>query len=294
MPSSNTKIANRIEKHFESKERVNIYPDIYTELDEMSSWSSAFATHRQELIFRKVSPQLEENARVLEVGCGIGELTASFQSQGINCLGIDQSAKMVALARERIHEKGLPINCVEQADLYAFEPKHLFDAVIANGVIPYYKDQKSFIIKLMSYVKPGGVIAITHRNALFNLACFNKGTLDFLFDEVFGAIANPIALSVKSNAAKSIPSLNDEQKKSISNKVFRSAENPMDVDVLYKKSGLLDIEISYTFIHPAPPRFTDHNINGKKVYEFSMQLEDRWQGAFCGSQFLVVSKCLQI
>lgn len=97
----------------------------------------------------------DKNARILDLGCGLGLLLAFLRKEGyLRCVGIDGSPEMAQLAR---NNSGVPI---EQAEAVSYLRAHPgeFDAVMAMDVLEHmYKDE---LIDCMDAVrlalKPGG------------------------------------------------------------------------------------------------------------------------------------------
>lgn len=52
-------------------------------------------------LFAQALAELPSPNRALDVGCGAGHVAADLQSQGLDVLGMDPSASMLALARQR-------------------------------------------------------------------------------------------------------------------------------------------------------------------------------------------------
>nr|WP_285855337.1 class I SAM-dependent methyltransferase [Paenibacillus cellulositrophicus] len=64
-------------------------------------WKSVFDEPRAEVIFtEKISAFLHENARVLDVGCGHGEFTKTFEHRAKEIIGIDVNEGYIASANE--------------------------------------------------------------------------------------------------------------------------------------------------------------------------------------------------
>src|SRR5450432_300223 len=73
--------------------------------------------------------------RILDVGCGPGQLTARIAASGAVPLGIDKSPAMVAQARQNY--PSLKFQLVDTVDFRASEP---FDAAFSNAALHWMLD----------------------------------------------------------------------------------------------------------------------------------------------------------
>ncbi|MCY4377277.1 MAG: class I SAM-dependent methyltransferase [Spirochaetaceae bacterium] len=91
--------------------------------------------------------------RVLDLGCGDGELTAHLAARGCRVLGVDRSADFVAAARER----GLT---ALQADARHLAGPELaagrFDAVFSNAVLHWIPEAAAVLAGVRRLLRPGG------------------------------------------------------------------------------------------------------------------------------------------
>lgn len=95
--------------------------------------------------------------RVLDLGCGTGELTrlAHERLGARETVGVDASAAM--LERAAAHAGGGL--SFRQGDLAAFA-EGAFDVVLSNAAIHWVPDHEALLPRLLSLVAPGGQIAI--------------------------------------------------------------------------------------------------------------------------------------
>jgi trans-aconitate methyltransferase len=89
--------------------------------------------------------------RVLDLGCGTGQLTAEMAATGAKLVGIDSSPEMVAQAR-----RNFPHLRFEVADARAFEADDPFDAVFSNAVLHWVKPAGAAVERVWRALKPGG------------------------------------------------------------------------------------------------------------------------------------------
>ncbi|MGS1076817.1 class I SAM-dependent methyltransferase [Pseudoxanthomonas beigongshangi] len=96
-------------------------------------------------------------ARVLDVGCGTGATTLAMArvlaGRG-ECVGVDISAPMLALARERARREDLDVAFVQaDAQAHAFPPEH-FDRIISRFGVMFFADPLAAFANLRRSAKP--------------------------------------------------------------------------------------------------------------------------------------------
>ncbi|KQX21721.1 MULTISPECIES: class I SAM-dependent methyltransferase [unclassified Sphingomonas] len=101
--------------------------------------------------------------RVLDVGCGTGATTlavARALGSAGDCTGVDISAPMIALARDRAAREGIAARFV-QADVegHGFAPAG-FDLVMSRFGVMFFGDPVRAFAGLRAAVRPGGGLAM--------------------------------------------------------------------------------------------------------------------------------------
>jgi trans-aconitate methyltransferase len=89
--------------------------------------------------------------RVLDLGCGTGELAAELADHGLEVCGIDADASMIAQARARHPEV-----VFEQADGHDFVLADPVDAVLSNAALHWMLDPVRVIARVKAALRPGG------------------------------------------------------------------------------------------------------------------------------------------
>lgn len=89
--------------------------------------------------------------RVLDLGCGTGELAAALADLGIEVRGIDADASMIRQARAKHPGIGF-----EQADGHHFVVADPVDAVLSNAALHWMLDPSAVIARVRAALRPGG------------------------------------------------------------------------------------------------------------------------------------------
>ena len=96
-----------------------------------------------------LAPQAAE--RILDLGCGSGQLTAAIAASGAKITGIDASLEMLTEARAHF-----PALVFVQADAAQFAFHEPFDAIFSNAVLHWVKDAAGVARSIHGALKPGG------------------------------------------------------------------------------------------------------------------------------------------
>ena len=98
-----------------------------------------------------LNPQPGE--RILDLGCGTGELTARIAESGADVVGLDASESMIASARQ-----SFPHLSFQLGDARTFVTQQPFDAVFSNATLHWIAetDQPAVLTHLFHVLKPGG------------------------------------------------------------------------------------------------------------------------------------------
>ncbi|BAU88084.1 methyltransferase type 12 [Streptomyces laurentii] len=124
---------------------------------------------RHEIVARRVLAELgDKPARVLDVGCGDGEMVLRLAAAGHHVTGAEVSSDMLKRAKDKLGAAGVAdrVTLVE-ADIYNLPfAGQEFDAVCCHGVVMYLPDSAEPIAHLARLVAPGGILSVLTKNAL--------------------------------------------------------------------------------------------------------------------------------
>ena len=98
--------------------------------------------------------------RVLDVGCGTGELANLIAEAGAKeVIGIDYSSEAINLAKRRYQRVNLSYDCIDVDNL-----KGTFDVITLAGVLEHIDKPLSLLKKLKQMLRPDGSIIVTCPN----------------------------------------------------------------------------------------------------------------------------------
>lgn len=146
---------------FDARERQRRAERV-SRLDAVAAWRSQHTSFRRyygEQIGRLVGSLVAPRGRVLEVGCGLGDLLATLDAS--RRVGIDLSPRMIELARARHPELELHVADVQQEDLSRIVGGP-FDTIVLSDVIGLLDDVELAFDRLASLLSPEGRVVVTY------------------------------------------------------------------------------------------------------------------------------------
>ncbi|MDQ3239106.1 MAG: class I SAM-dependent methyltransferase [bacterium] len=117
------------------------------------------------LIHTLTKPYLDDynnkQLKILDVGCGTGELLIGLSNPTWNLLGFDQNVKSIQEANRRANEFNIPNLQFKCCDINQQElPANTYDFIYCIGVLHHLSDPQKIFKKLVAATKPGGYITI--------------------------------------------------------------------------------------------------------------------------------------
>lgn len=108
---------------------------------------------------------LKPGEQVLDIGCGGGVLTLRAADQTGAALGVDVSAPLIGLAKQRAADAGSPAQ-FEIADASAHEASPKADAVISRFGVMFFNEPAAAFANIGRSTQPGGRLAFMCWQAL--------------------------------------------------------------------------------------------------------------------------------
>ena len=110
---------------------------------------------------RLLNEQISYDARVVEVGCGTGQLTNFLAIAHRSVLGVDMCLNSLRLAERFRSEQGIARATFAQMNLFRPGLKDgFFDFVISNGVLMVTSDCRGAFARISRLAKPGGYVVV--------------------------------------------------------------------------------------------------------------------------------------
>ena len=119
-----------------------------------------------------LNPQAGE--RVLDLGCGTGQLSARIAATGAEVVGMDRSAEMIAEARAQFPSLSFVVG--DARDFSFAEP---FNAVFSNAVLHWVQPPAAALARIAAGLGPGGRF-VAELGGARNVATICRGLTDQL------------------------------------------------------------------------------------------------------------------
>ena len=133
----------------------------FPDYDEFDNVGSLIEKSRQGIFAKLLDDQIPFGARVLECGCGTGQLTNFLSVSNRTVMGTDICINSLTMAQNFKEQNDL--NHAHFIQMNLFRPcfqSHGFDLVICNGVLHHTSDPRQGFMSLSRLVKPRGYILV--------------------------------------------------------------------------------------------------------------------------------------
>lgn len=172
----------RLYRHWREPDGA-MWDDIWKKTSSTEYWRDALngqLAGDYERLFLKYLPK---GAKILEAGCGLGQVVLALRSRGFDCYGLDFAELVMATLNERFPD--VPFH---QGDIRSLPyTDAFFGSYISLGVIEHFiKGQEEMLCEAARVTKPGGYIfvSVPALNGYRKFRC-NHGLYDTVATEPF-------------------------------------------------------------------------------------------------------------
>lgn len=143
----NSKIHNKIVKKYEK-----IHIEIFNDLEQKRITSVI------NYIKKQIKNSDSKQARVLDIGCGTGNLTSHFKKAGFSVVSADISQKNLEFVKNKFGVETVLLNGEDLSNI----KENTFEVVSVYSVLHHIPDYLKIINEMCRVIKPGGIIYIDH------------------------------------------------------------------------------------------------------------------------------------
>ncbi|MCC6177763.1 MAG: class I SAM-dependent methyltransferase [Chloroflexi bacterium] len=145
----------------------NIYddPDFFAGYSTLERFGDGWDRAVEHPVFIALLPDVR-GVRVLDLGCGMGQLAYHLAEQGAaEVVGLDISKRMLALATaERSHPR---VTYRREALETAAFPTGRFDLVVSSLAFHYVSDYRGLMRRIADWLTPGGVLVFSTEHPIY-------------------------------------------------------------------------------------------------------------------------------
>ncbi len=150
-------------------------------------------------VIERFLPSLPEGARVLDVGCGGGQLLLELHRlrPDLQLSGVDLAAHQIARARARAAKAGIALDLRVASALELPFEDGAFDGVVSVASIKHWPDQGRGMGELTRVLAPGGHLLVVEADRA-GAACLSRTRLERLRQEgplSLSELAEPCSIS---------------------------------------------------------------------------------------------------
>jgi ubiquinone/menaquinone biosynthesis C-methylase UbiE len=131
---------------------------------------------RQRFALEMVEAAVPRASKVLDAGCGTGDMVAKLIGRGYEGWGLDMAEPMIRYARDRCRSDRFWVGDIEHIPFR----DNSFDAVVCLGVIEYLDTDEQALREIWRVLKPGGQAVVSTPSAISPLHHMDRVVLGLM------------------------------------------------------------------------------------------------------------------
>lgn len=249
---------------------------------------------------------------VLDAGCGPASMLRDLELPGLERYGFDLTPEMVKEARVVLARQGVPQDHVWEGSVLdaaaVRQPatgKSGYDAAVCFGVLPHIAQDadRTVLENLRDAVRPGGLVAVEARNALFSLFTLNRYSREFFRNELIDEEALRARAGEERGALDAAlkeldtrfrldlpPIRKGYAEEPGYDEVLARTHVPMQLEELAKAAGFIETRLLFYHYHALPPMLESNVPSLFRKESVRMESTSDWRGYVMASAFILVGK----
>jgi len=145
-----------------TKEMSNFYNEVkFPNYTDFEDYASLYDKGVKNMFTGRLDNELSFSAKILELGCGTGQMSLFLARGNREVYGVDISNGSLLLGEKFRFENEINNAYFMKMDIFDLKFKeNTFDFTVSNGVLHHTKDPRKAFKNLVDVTKPGGLIAI--------------------------------------------------------------------------------------------------------------------------------------
>lgn len=198
-----------------------------------------------------------KKARVLDAGCGTGQMTRELLKRGWDATSIDYSPGMIKTATTAATKAGLQgkFQVLSLYELAKLNQK--FDVIMLNGVLPYIapEDETKVFEQLRKVSHDRTYLLSAHYNLYFSLLALDNWTTEAIADQLLANFKLPD--TVRDQARAKISSRLSSPAETLDQERTMKTENPLTYEQKLAGLGFKQFDLAYYNFFYLPAAFQE-------------------------------------
>lgn len=157
-------IGGKVWDEFSTKMTPPTQKDVHSAKELFEHFASTYESGDSRELFLElesnyVAPLLPKRGKVLDAGCGTGNLTTKLAESAADVTGIDISQEMLRITKEAVKNRDVKLVKMDLRNLRFRDNE--FDSVVCSLVLNHLKDWKKAVREIVRVTKPGGKLIVS-------------------------------------------------------------------------------------------------------------------------------------